>query len=87
LLGDRSLGTVLLLGGIFGILAYLWLIFASPYDLLILKLTAVVAVASIFGILAWIGYTMVSTPPAPAAVEPQSSKSDTESKTSAKKKD
>ena len=87
MLGDRGLGAVLLLVGIFGILAYLWLIFASPYDLLILKLTAVVAVASIFGILGWIGYTMISAPPPPAAVEPQSSKSDLGWNTSAKKKD
>ena len=86
LAADRSVGALLLLVGVLGIVVYLWLMFASPYDLLILKLTAVVAVASIFGIFAWIGYTMVTTPSvAPVMAETQSPESDSQSKGSVKK--
>jgi predicted DNA-binding transcriptional regulator len=46
---------------------YVWLVFFPPIagaDLLLLKLTGSVAVAGVFGILAWIGYTLATTPPA-----------------------
>lgn len=45
------------------IVVYGWLVFASDYYLLILKLTGFIAVAGVFGILAWIGYTLATTPP------------------------
>ncbi|HEY4674068.1 MAG TPA: hypothetical protein VIH03_07870 [Nitrososphaerales archaeon] len=86
---DRSFGALFLITGMLGILAYLWLLFLSPYDLILLKITALVAVASIFGILAFIGFTMVTTPAAmpvgeekrPEVMkEPQSSPADTKKK-------
>ncbi len=45
------------------IIIYAWLVFLSDLAILILKLTGFVAVAGVFGILAWIGYTLATTPP------------------------
>jgi predicted DNA-binding transcriptional regulator len=51
-----------MVGSLAGIAVYGWLL-TSPYHLAILKLTAFVAVAGVLGILAWIGYTLATTPP------------------------
>lgn len=60
---DQALGFGMMVASIVVILIYGWLVFLSEYSLLILKLTGFVAVAGVFGILAWIGYTLASTPP------------------------
>jgi len=44
-------------------LLYGWLVFFSPWQVLILQLTAFVAVAAVLGILAWVGYALATTPP------------------------
>lgn len=57
---------VLLVVSIAIIVAYIWLIFFPPLigvDLFLLKLTGAVAVAVIFAIIGWIGYTLATTPP------------------------
>jgi predicted DNA-binding transcriptional regulator len=57
----RAIGLFLVISGIVGILLYGWLVFLySP--LFTLEVTAFVGVASIFGIVGWIGYTMATTP-------------------------
>jgi predicted DNA-binding transcriptional regulator len=61
---DRGVGASLLIIGIAGIIIYVWLLL-TPYDTLVLKITAALAVVSVFGILGWIGYTMLSTPAVP----------------------
>jgi len=48
---------------VIGILLYGWLVFFSPWQVLILQLTAFVAVAAVLGILAWVGYALATTPP------------------------
>jgi len=58
---DRAIGSVLLIGSVVGILVYGLLVYYWP--LLLLQITAFVAVAAILAILGWIGYTMASTPP------------------------
>ncbi|MFQ6134565.1 MAG: transcriptional regulator [Nitrososphaerales archaeon] len=59
---DRLTGVLLLVIGVIGILLYGWLLFFySPT--LILQLTAFIGVAVILAIVAWIGYTMATTPP------------------------
>ena len=58
---DRSIGGLILVGSIVGILLYLYLIIF--YSLLVLIITAFVGVALILGIMAWIGYTMATAPP------------------------
>jgi predicted DNA-binding transcriptional regulator len=59
---DQSLGAVLLIGSVLGIILYGWLLFTvSPF--MILQLTGFIVVAGVLGIVAWIGYTMATTPP------------------------
>ena len=53
----------ILAGSIGGILIYFYLVFLSSWILLIMQLTAFIAVAGVLGILAWIGYTLATTPP------------------------
>jgi predicted DNA-binding transcriptional regulator len=63
---DNVIGALILIASIVVIAVYVWLIFLPPLagvDLFILKLTGSVAVAAVFGILAWIGYTLATTPP------------------------
>jgi len=54
-----------LLVGVVGIVVYGYLLFLadSTISLIILKLSAFFAVAMILAIVAWIGYTMATTPP------------------------
>ena len=65
---DQGIGTVILVGSVVGIVLYAWLIYA--FTILVLQITAFVAVAGILGIAAWIGWTMATTPP-PAPLEPE----------------
>jgi predicted DNA-binding transcriptional regulator len=60
---DRVIGVGLMAVGVIGILLYGWLVFFSPWQVLILQLTAFVAVAAVLGILAWVGYALATTPP------------------------
>ena len=63
---DQGIGALILVGSIVGIIAYGALLYF--FRIQILALTAFVGVAGIFIVLAWIGYTMASTPP-PAPIE------------------
>jgi predicted DNA-binding transcriptional regulator len=65
---DQGIGAVILVGSVAGIVLYAWLIYA--FTILVLQITAFVAVAGILGIAAWIGWTMATTPP-PAPLEPE----------------
>lgn len=65
---DQVIGSLLLAVSVLVIAVYGWLVFATEYYLLMLKLTGFVAVAGVFAILAWIGYTLATTPP-PKPVE------------------
>lgn len=63
---DQTLGAVLLLGSVLGVVVYGWILFLPPLaglDLLLLKLTGFIAVAGVLGIIGWIGYTLATTPP------------------------
>jgi len=60
---DQVIGVLLLIGGILGIIVYGWLVFLTEWSYLMLQLTGFVAVAGVLGILAWIGYTLATTPP------------------------
>ena len=63
---DQAIGATLLIASVIVIIAYIWLVFFPPIagaDILLLKLTGTVAVAGVFAILAWIGYTLATTPP------------------------
>ncbi len=60
---DQILGIGLLIVSLVVIVVYGWLVFFTEYSMLILQLTGFIAVAGVFGILAWIGYTLATTPP------------------------
>jgi predicted DNA-binding transcriptional regulator len=72
---DQGIGAVILVGSVAGIVLYAWLIYA--FTILVLQITAFVAVAGILGIAAWIGWTMATTPP-PAPFEPEPMSTQTE---------
>ncbi len=42
---------------------YGWVIFFTPWSLLVIQISAFLAVAAVLAILAWIGYTLATTPP------------------------
>ena len=65
---DQGIGVVLLVASVAGIVVYAWLLFA--YAIVVLQITAFVAVAAILVIAGWIGWTMATTPP-PAPLEPE----------------
>ena len=60
---DRVLGAGILLGSLLGIACYFWLVFMSPWAWLTVQLSAFLAVAAVLVIMAWIGYTLATTPP------------------------
>ncbi|MEM0061519.1 MAG: transcriptional regulator [Fervidicoccaceae archaeon] len=60
---DKAIGISLLAISALVIVIYAYLVFLTTYDILLLKLTGFLAIAGIFGILAWIGYTLATTPP------------------------
>lgn len=63
---DRAIGAGLLIGSIAAIVVYTWLVWFPLWeglDMIVLKLTGTIAVIAVFGILAWIGYTLATTPP------------------------
>jgi predicted DNA-binding transcriptional regulator len=65
---DQGIGALILVVSIIGVIVYAWLLFA--YAIVVLQITAFVAVAAVLVILAWIGWTMLTTPP-PAPLEPE----------------
>ncbi|MEM3434409.1 MAG: transcriptional regulator [Candidatus Bathyarchaeia archaeon] len=65
---DQALGALLVLVGVLGIIIYGWLVFFTGWWAIVIQITAFVAVAAILAILAWIGYTLATTPP-PKPVE------------------
>ena len=60
---DQVIGAGLAIGSIAVLIVYIYILFFTGYDVLLMKLTALVAVGGVAGILAWIGYTLATTPP------------------------
>jgi len=58
---DQVLGAFILVGSIIGIVVYAVLLYYIP--IWTLQVSAFLAVVFAFGILAWIGYTLATTPP------------------------
>ena len=61
-MSDRVLGAGILLASVIGIAVYFWLIFMSSWSVLTVQLTAFMAVGGLLAIVAWIGYTLATTP-------------------------
>jgi len=79
---DQTIGAGLLVVSVIGIVVYAMLLYL--YALIVLQVTAFVAVAIVLGILAWIGWTMATTPP-PAPLEIPEASAETEQATESKK--
>jgi predicted DNA-binding transcriptional regulator len=60
---DQVIGVLLIVLAVAVIVAYGWIVFFTEWSLLLLQITGFIAVLGIFGILAWIGYTLATTPP------------------------
>ncbi|MDM7275047.1 MAG: transcriptional regulator [Thermoprotei archaeon] len=73
MVSDRAIGILLMVVSVIVILAYFWLLFIPPNIYVpvigltitefIIRLTVMIGVLGVFGILAWIGYTLATTPP------------------------
>ncbi|MFH2110829.1 MAG: transcriptional regulator [Candidatus Bathyarchaeota archaeon] len=61
-LNDKVLGYIILIGSLFGVACYFYLVFLSPWALLVVQVSAFLAVAAMLLIMAWIGYTLATTP-------------------------
>jgi predicted DNA-binding transcriptional regulator len=60
---DQVIGVLLMLISIAVIIGYAWMLFFTEWTLLLMQVTLMVAVAALLGIIAWIGYTLATTPP------------------------
>ena len=76
-MNDRVLGAGILLGSILGIGVYFYLVFLSQWSALVIQISAFAAVGAVLVIVAWIGYTLATTPP-PTPLEDLDFKEETE---------
>lgn len=60
---DKTLGYIILIGSLLGIVCYFYLIFMSPWSVLVIQVSAFLAVTAVLAVIAWIGYTLATTPP------------------------
>jgi predicted DNA-binding transcriptional regulator len=66
---DQIYGAIICLASVVGLVAYTVLLYLYP--VVVLQITAFIAVALVLVIMGWIGYTMATTPPpAPLEIEP-----------------
>ena len=77
---DRVVGVIILVMSVLILLVYSWFLIVSP--MIVLQITAFVAVGAVLAVAAWIGWTMATTPPpAPLEVEPTTLFPDEKTKT------
>ena len=60
---DKTTGGIILIGSLAGLVIYFWLLFMSSFSWLTIEVSAFLAVAMALMIIAWIGYTLATTPP------------------------
>lgn len=80
---DQAIGAVILIASVATLVVYSWMLYA--YAIVVLQITAFVAVAAVLVILAWIGWTMVTTPP-PAPFEPETAAAESKAPASSEEK-
>ena len=78
-LDDKLTGYAILIGSLLGIACYFYLVLLSPWTLLAIQISAFLAVAAVLAIMAWIGYTLATTP-LPMPLEDWEEESSTEEK-------
>ncbi|MEM1700308.1 MAG: transcriptional regulator [Desulfurococcaceae archaeon] len=62
---DQLIGWLLFAASLAVVIIYVWLMWFANEELskIVVKLTLTIAVVAVLGILAWIGYTLATTPP------------------------
>lgn len=65
---DQTIGSAMLIVSLICVVAYAWLLYG--YTIIVLQITAFIAVAGVLMIIAWVGWTMATTPP-PLPLEPE----------------
>lgn len=63
---DQMLGWLVFAASIIGIIVYFCLMFVPPLNqwaLLVMEITMFIGVGAVLAVLAWIGYTLATTPP------------------------
>ncbi len=63
---DQLLGLLVFAASVIGIIIYFCLMFVPPLNqwaFLVIQITMFIAVGAVLGVLAWIGYTLATTPP------------------------
>jgi predicted DNA-binding transcriptional regulator len=60
---DQVVGALLMVLSVAVIMVYGWIVFFTEWSFRLLQITGFIAVLGVFGILAWIGYTLATTPP------------------------
>jgi len=86
---DQVYGWLILLVSLAIIFGYIWVIFFPPsvgLDTLMLKVTGTAAIVCGFGVMAWIGYTLATTPP-PEPIDMSEFEKETEEKPAEEKKE
>ena len=86
---DQVYGWIILVVSLAIILGYIWAVFFPPMvglDTLVIKFTGVAAIGFGFGIMAWIGYTLATTPP-PEPIDMSEFEKETEEKPTEEKKE
>ena len=58
---DRVLGYALLIGALFGVGCYFYLVFISPWAQLVVQVSAFLALTAVLAVMTWIGYTLIIT--------------------------
>jgi predicted DNA-binding transcriptional regulator len=60
---DQFIGVLFMFVPIGVIIGYAWILFFTEWTLLLIQITLMVAVVALLGIIAWVGYTLATTPP------------------------
>jgi len=60
---DQIYGMLMFVGSLVGVVIYGWLMFLTGYSVMVLQISVFLVVAAVLAIVAWIGYTLASTPP------------------------
>ncbi len=60
---DQAIGVLMLIGAIVVIILFGWMMLDATLWKWAISIIAAVAVVGVMGIVAWIGYTMATTPP------------------------
>ena len=62
-MSENTTGWIITIGSLLGIAIYFYLLFLSPWSRITIQVSAMLAMGGVLLIVAWIGYTLATTPP------------------------